>query len=143
MPGAVRGPHPGRLDSTSLKRWISACAWSPVPRPDWAEHARTDSPVTAGRSSAQADGDRHRHVGALVMDVDDDRSVKAGMGEVMTEYGQVDALVTAAGWGLSGSVEDTAIPLAKAQLETNFWGTVRVVREVLPACAVVVADGSF
>ena len=44
------------------------------------------------------------------------------MGEVMTEYGQVDALVTAAGWGPSGSVEDTAIPLAKAQLETNFWG---------------------
>lgn len=69
----------------------------------------------------------------LVMDVDDDRSVKAGIGEVMTEYGQVDALVTAAGWGLSGSVEDTAIPLAKAQLETNFWGTVRVVREVLPS----------
>ena len=66
------------------------------------------------------------------MDVDDDRSVKDGVAEVVAEYGHVDAIVTAAGWGLAGSVEDTAIPIAKAQLETNFWGTVRAVRAVLP-----------
>ena len=37
------------------------------------------------------------------------------------------------GWGLAGSVEHTPIAEAKAQIETNFWGAVRVVQAVLPA----------
>lgn len=68
----------------------------------------------------------------LVMDVDDDASVLDGVAGLMAEHGQVDALVAAAGWGIAGAVEDTTIAEAKAQLETNFWGCVRVVRAVLP-----------
>lgn len=66
------------------------------------------------------------------MDVDDDESVASGVAAVMSEHSRIDAVVTAAGWGLSGPVETTSIEQAKAQLETNFWGSVRVVREVLP-----------
>lgn len=66
------------------------------------------------------------------MDVDDDESVAEGIGTVLSEHGGIDAVITAAGWGLAGPVETTPIEQAKAQLETNFWGTVRVVREVLP-----------
>ncbi len=66
------------------------------------------------------------------MDVDDDESVADGIGTVLSEHGRIDAVITAAGWGLAGPVETTPIEQAKAQLETNFWGTVRVVREVLP-----------
>ena len=61
----------------------------------------------------------------LVMDVDDDDSVRAG--------GRIDALVASAGWGLAGAVEQCTIGEAKAQLETNFWGCVRVLQQVLPA----------
>lgn len=68
----------------------------------------------------------------IVMDVDDDAAVAAGVAAVMSEHGRIDAVVTAAGWGLSGPVECTPIELAKSQFETNFWGSVRVVREVLP-----------
>jgi NAD(P)-dependent dehydrogenase (short-subunit alcohol dehydrogenase family) len=66
------------------------------------------------------------------MDVDDDESVAEGVATVLSEHDRIDAVVTAAGWGLAGPVETTPIEQAKAQLETNFWGTVRVVREVLP-----------
>jgi NAD(P)-dependent dehydrogenase (short-subunit alcohol dehydrogenase family) len=51
---------------------------------------------------------------------------------VIERYGRIDALVAAAGWGLAGAVEQTSLEEAKAQFETNFWGAVRVVQQVLP-----------
>jgi NAD(P)-dependent dehydrogenase (short-subunit alcohol dehydrogenase family) len=68
----------------------------------------------------------------VTMDVDDDRSVADGMAAVIGDRPRLDALVACAGWGLAGAVEDTPMDEARAQLETNFWGTVRVVRCVLP-----------
>jgi NAD(P)-dependent dehydrogenase (short-subunit alcohol dehydrogenase family) len=68
----------------------------------------------------------------LVMDVDDDAAVLAGIAEVIKREGRVDALVAAAGWGVAGAAEYTTIAEAKAQFETNFWGCVRVVQAVLP-----------
>jgi len=69
----------------------------------------------------------------LVMDVDDDASVRDGVAGLLAAAGRIDALVAAAGWGLAGAVESSSIEEAKAQLETNFWGCVRVVQQVLPA----------
>lgn len=68
----------------------------------------------------------------LVMDVDDDDSVRDGVGSVVAAHGRIDAVVAAAGWGVAGPVELTAVGEAKAQLETNFWGCVRVVQAALP-----------
>jgi NAD(P)-dependent dehydrogenase (short-subunit alcohol dehydrogenase family) len=69
----------------------------------------------------------------LVMDVDDDESVRSGVAGMLAQRGRIDALVAAAGWGLAGAVEQCTVAEAKAQLETNFWGCVRVVQQVLPA----------
>jgi NAD(P)-dependent dehydrogenase (short-subunit alcohol dehydrogenase family) len=69
---------------------------------------------------------------SISMDVDDDASVTDGVAQVVREHGGLDAVVTCAGWGLAGSIEQTTMEDAKAQLETNFFGTVRVVRAALP-----------
>jgi NAD(P)-dependent dehydrogenase (short-subunit alcohol dehydrogenase family) len=69
----------------------------------------------------------------LVMDVDEDASVQEGVRRVLQEKGSIDALVTCAGWGVAGAVETTPMAEAKAQVETNFWGSVRAVQAVLPA----------
>lgn len=69
---------------------------------------------------------------AAAMDVDDDASVHDGVAAIIAEHGRIDAVVAAAGWGLAGPVESTPIAEAKAQIETNFWGVVRVVQAVLP-----------
>jgi NAD(P)-dependent dehydrogenase (short-subunit alcohol dehydrogenase family) len=66
------------------------------------------------------------------MDVDSDDAVVDGVAGVLKQHGRIDALVTAAGWGVAGAAEDTSITEAKAQFETNFWGCVRVVNAVLP-----------
>jgi short-subunit dehydrogenase len=52
---------------------------------------------------------------------------------VLEANGRIDAVVAAAGWGLAGPVEHSAIDEAKAQMETNFWGCVRLVKHALPA----------
>ncbi len=69
----------------------------------------------------------------LVMDVDDDDSVRTGVAGMLADGGRIGALVACAGWGLAGAVEQCTIGEAKAQLETNFWGCVRVLQQVLPA----------
>ena len=69
----------------------------------------------------------------LVMDVDDDESVRAGVAGMLAGGGRIDAVVACAGWGLAGPVERCTIDEAKAQLETNFWGCVRLLQHVLPA----------
>ena len=68
----------------------------------------------------------------MVMDVDDDESVKKGVATIVGDYGRLDAVMAGAGWGLAGPVELTPIGEAKDQLETNFWGAVRVVQAALP-----------
>jgi NAD(P)-dependent dehydrogenase (short-subunit alcohol dehydrogenase family) len=70
---------------------------------------------------------------AIEMDVDDDASVEVGVEKTLSEHGGFDAVVTCAGWGLAGAVEQTPLSDAKAQFETNFFGTVRVIRASLPA----------
>ena len=68
----------------------------------------------------------------LIMNVDDEAAVRAGVSELEQRHGRIDALVAAAGWGVAGAAEHTTIDEAKAQFDTNFWGCVRVVQAVLP-----------
>jgi NAD(P)-dependent dehydrogenase (short-subunit alcohol dehydrogenase family) len=68
----------------------------------------------------------------VTMDVDSDESVASGLAGVVADHGRLGAVVTCAGWGLAGAVEDTPLAEARQQLETNFWGTVRVVQGALP-----------
>jgi NAD(P)-dependent dehydrogenase (short-subunit alcohol dehydrogenase family) len=66
------------------------------------------------------------------MDVTDDGSVERAVGAVMAQEGRIDALVHCAGVSLAGAVEDATVEEAKRQFDTNFFGTVRVLRAVLP-----------
>jgi NAD(P)-dependent dehydrogenase (short-subunit alcohol dehydrogenase family) len=68
----------------------------------------------------------------IQMDVDDDRSVNEGVQAVLRNAGRLDSVINNAGWGLMGAIEDTSVEEAKAQLETNFFGVLRVCRAVLP-----------
>jgi len=67
------------------------------------------------------------------MDVDSDESVRNAFSGVLGEHGQLNAVLCCAGWGLAGAAESTPIGEAKAQFETNFWGSVRVVQAALPS----------
>ena len=67
------------------------------------------------------------------LDVTDDCSVQQCFEQVMQEAGHIDVLINNAGYGIYGSIEDVSIELAKAQFETNVFGTLRMIRAFLPA----------
>jgi short-subunit dehydrogenase len=68
----------------------------------------------------------------IQMDVDQDVSVADGVRTVIDKAGHLDVVINNAGWGLMGPVELTSLEEAKAQMETNFFGVLRVCRAVLP-----------
>ncbi len=68
----------------------------------------------------------------LVMDVDDQTSVNAAVQTILEQAGRIDVVVNNAGYGIAGAIEDTTPEEAAAQLATNFLGTHRVCRAVLP-----------
>jgi NAD(P)-dependent dehydrogenase (short-subunit alcohol dehydrogenase family) len=68
----------------------------------------------------------------LPLDVTQDESVEACITEVMRAAGRIDAVINNAGMGIAGAIEDTTAAEARSQFETNFFGTHRVCRTVLP-----------
>jgi short-subunit dehydrogenase len=72
---------------------------------------------------------RSGKVTMVPLDVRSDASVTSCVQQV----GRIDVLVNNAGYALTGAAEETSVDEGKAQLETNFWGVVRMVNAVLPA----------
>jgi short-subunit dehydrogenase len=66
------------------------------------------------------------------LDVTDDNSVSAAVSSVVQRAGRIDILVNNAGAGVFGAAEETSISQAQELFETNFFGLVRLTREVLP-----------
>ena len=66
------------------------------------------------------------------LDVNDDRSVKEAIGKIDSEQGSIDVLFNNAGYVLLGPVEQLSIEEFKEQFETNFFGVIRIIKEVLP-----------
>jgi NAD(P)-dependent dehydrogenase (short-subunit alcohol dehydrogenase family) len=69
----------------------------------------------------------------IPMDVTSDASVATGVQTILAREGRLDAVVNNAGVSLIGAVEDTLLEEARLQLETNFFGVLRVCQHVLPA----------
>lgn len=68
----------------------------------------------------------------VTMDVCDDASVRAGFATILRETGGIEVLVNNAGYLCAGAIEEISLPDAKAQFETNYFGTVRASLAVLP-----------
>ncbi len=65
-------------------------------------------------------------------DVQKDDAVVGAIEMAAGDTGRIDALVNCAGYAIMGSLEETAIAEARAVMETNFFGTLRVCRAVAP-----------
>jgi NAD(P)-dependent dehydrogenase (short-subunit alcohol dehydrogenase family) len=72
-------------------------------------------------------------VTAVRMDVREQASIDAAVGEVLSKAGRIDALINNAGTTVIGAIEETTPEQAQALFDTNFFGAARVTRTVLPA----------
>jgi len=94
--------------------------------------ARGDTVFGTVRKPADADAFELLGGHALVLDVTDEASVKAGVAEA-EKAGAIDVLVNNAGYGLVGAVEETSLDELRAQFETNVVGPLALLKAVLPA----------
>lgn len=80
-----------------------------------------------------ADLGGHGRITVLTLDVTDAASIGGAVERALAEAGRIDALVNSAGYGQYGAVEDVSVDLWRRQFEVNFFGTLEVIRGVLPA----------
>ncbi|MFE4263642.1 oxidoreductase [Streptomyces sp. NPDC056883] len=68
----------------------------------------------------------------LALDVTDPESARSAVERIESEHGAVDVLVNNAGYGLSGTFEETGLDQVREQFETNVFGLVRLTQLALP-----------
>lgn len=74
-----------------------------------------------------------RGVELVSLDVTEDASVNAAVQSIVQQAGPIHFVVNNAGYGLMGALEETSLDEARQQMETNFFGVLRVTNAVLPA----------
>ena len=68
----------------------------------------------------------------IQLDVNNDKSVTDAINRIAKEKDRLDVVVNNAGYDLMGALEETSMDEIKGQFETNFFGAVRVMKEVIP-----------
>jgi NAD(P)-dependent dehydrogenase (short-subunit alcohol dehydrogenase family) len=71
-------------------------------------------------------------VNGLKLDLTDADSLKKAVDTIVTKEGKIDVLINNAGMHTGGPVETTPLVNIKLQMDTNFIGTVNLIKEVLP-----------
>ena len=73
------------------------------------------------------------HISVVDMDVTRDASVKEAMDHILAEAGTIDILINNAGIMYLGITEAFSVEQARFQMETNYYGAIRVMQAVLPS----------
>jgi NAD(P)-dependent dehydrogenase (short-subunit alcohol dehydrogenase family) len=68
----------------------------------------------------------------LSLDVTQAQQIKAVVQQAVDHFGRIDVLVNNAGYGLIGALEELSDEQIRANMETNFFGPVALLRAVLP-----------
>jgi NAD(P)-dependent dehydrogenase (short-subunit alcohol dehydrogenase family) len=85
-------------------------------------------------ANAKADLESYStHIKVVDMDVTNEASVKEAMATILAEAGSVDVLINNAGIMYLGITEAFSVEQAKFQMETNYFGAIRVMQAVLPS----------
>jgi NAD(P)-dependent dehydrogenase (short-subunit alcohol dehydrogenase family) len=85
-------------------------------------------------ANAKADLESHStNIKVVDMDVTNDVSVKEAMATILAEAENIDILINNAGIMYLGITEAMSVEQAKFQMETNYFGAIRVMQAVLPS----------
>ncbi|MEM9723382.1 MAG: oxidoreductase [Bacteroidota bacterium] len=68
----------------------------------------------------------------IQMDVTDRDQIKQAITQAIAHFGKIDVLINNAGYGIVGALEETPEGELRKQMETNFFGAIAVIQEILP-----------
>ncbi len=68
----------------------------------------------------------------LTVDVSNEASVEKGIKATVDHFGSVDVIVNNAGYGLAGALEELSDAEARKNFDINVFGSLNVIRKVLP-----------
>lgn len=90
--------------------------------------------VATARSLASMEGLDKKHSGLhlLELDVRSDQSVSDAVRAVVDKYGRIDIIVNNAGVHCVGPLAELPLALLQSTFETNVYGLMRVIKEVVP-----------
>src|ERR1700687_2720555 len=92
----------------------------------------SDAGYTVFDTSSRAALTGQRSFEMLTLDVTSDESVAAVVTEVIRQAGRIDVLVNNAGFGVApAGAEESSIEQARSIFDTNFFGVVRMTRDVV------------
>lgn len=69
---------------------------------------------------------------ALALDVTRPEDAQVAVDAAVARFGRIDVLINNAGYGVVGAFEETPDSELRAQMETNFFGAMNVIRAILP-----------
>lgn len=103
----------------------------------WVEAAleRGDRVVATARDASTLDDVTSRYGDAVLplsLDVTDRNAIGPAVKTALERFGRLDVLVNNAGYGSFGAVEEVTEDDARAQMETNFFGSLWMTQAVLP-----------
>ncbi|HUX40915.1 MAG TPA: SDR family oxidoreductase [Rectinemataceae bacterium] len=93
---------------------------------------RGENVIGTCRNPASRTGKADEFFDMIALDITRDDSVKTAFSKIFEGKKTVDTLVCCAGMGIAGSVEETSIEEAHLQMDTNYCGTLRTIKAVLP-----------
>ena len=89
--------------------------------------------VTARKTSALSEFQDKKNALILSLDVTDKNSVADAAKKTLEAFGKIDVLVNNAGYGFRGAVEEANDAEMNRIFQTNFFGPIHLIQEVLPS----------
>lgn len=80
---------------------------------------------------AATDGERDNLL-ALYTDLADNASVNQALAQTAEKFGRIDVVINNAGYGIGGSLEELTDDEVRQSFDVNVFGTINVIRNVLP-----------
>lgn len=89
-------------------------------------------PVPKSSSNIHNFEDKKGFIEMVQLDVKSEESIRKAVDYIVKKEGKIDILINNAGVGIAGAIEDTTAEEAYKQFNTNFFGVLRMCRNVIP-----------